>query len=249
MFVKVYGKSDAPVILALHPMGITGEDLYQTLASFLKGDYCVIAPDQGGHGQSGHYVSFQDEVSTLKAGLARMGCDHFCLLYAASMGVDVAYELLKDPSLQFDKIWFDGAGFLSDGKEYRGISAVLTKAFVGLCKGFSGILERNFSNNYGPDFGPVMKKNFMNFDGEDVIHIFETFSRMVLEEMPGKVLNNLHLEWGEKDNMYERSRPALDRYFAGVPVVRRPGYGHCAYMAFHTGEYVRELEEFMASSV
>ncbi len=245
MYVKEYGTSGAPVILALHPMGITGENLYQALAPYLQGDYCVVAPDQGGHGQSGYYVSFEDEVQTLKAGLAEKRMDHFCLLYGASMGVDAAYELLKDPTLHFDKIWLDGAGFLSDGPKYRGIAAALTKAFVALCKKFPGILGRNFSNNYGPVFGPVMRDNFMHFTGEDVIHIFETFSRMSLVPLSPDVLRNLHLEWGGNDNMFDRSRPALQKYFADVPVVRRPGYGHCSYMAYHTEDYVRELETFI----
>ncbi len=246
MYVKEYGPSDAQIILALHPMDITGGNLYQTIAPYLKGDYCVIAPDQGGHGQSGHYVSLQNEVSTLKAGLAEKGYDHFCLLYAASMGVDVAYELLKDPTLHFDKIWLDGAGFISDGPEYKGVAAALTKGFVGLCKKFPGLLKRNFSKTYGPEFGSIMGENFMHFNGEDVIRIFETFSRMSLVPLSSDILNNLHLEWGEKDSMYDRSRPALDKYFADVPVVRRQGYGHCSYMASHTKEYVQELEEFMA---
>ncbi len=245
MFVRQFGSEDAPVILALHPMDITGKNLYQTLAPYLKGDYCIIAPDQGGHGQSGHYVSFQDEVSTLKAGLAEKGYDHFCLLYGASMGVDVAYELLKDSSLRFDRIWLDGAGFISDGPEYKGAAAGLTKGFVSLCKKFPGLLKRNFSKTYGPEFGSIMGENFMHFSGEDVIHIFETFSQMKLEPLPSDILANLHLEWGEKDNMYERSRPALDKYFADVPIVRRKGYGHCAYMAWHTQDYVREMESFI----
>ncbi len=245
MYVREYGPSEAPVILALHPMGITGEDLYRTLSAFLQGSYCVIAPDQGGHGQSGHYISLEDEVRTLKAGLDERGYDHFCLLYAASMGVTAAYELLKDSSYHFDRVWLDGAGFISDGPAYKGMTAVLTRAFAGLCRMFPGILEKNFSKNYGPEFGPVMRKNFMHFNGEDVLRIFEMFSRMSLVPLSSDVLKNLHLEWGEKDGMYERSRPALEKYFADVPVVLRPGYGHCAYMAFHTAEYVRELEAFI----
>ncbi len=46
MYIHEYGDENAPKILCQHPMGITGENLYQEVIPYLKGQYCIIAPDQ-----------------------------------------------------------------------------------------------------------------------------------------------------------------------------------------------------------
>ncbi len=247
MFVQEFGPDDAPVMLALHPMGITGENLYEALAPHLTGSFHVIAPDQGGHGKSGHYVSLGDEVSTLKDYLKGNGYQHFALLYGASMGVTAAYELLKDPDLHFDKIWFDGAGFAQGGPSYTGAVALATKAALGVIRVFPSLLEKNFAKTYGPHFAHIMRENFMHFNNDDVIGIFRSFGSLSLVPLPDDVLSNLHLEWGEEDGIYDQSASALETYFPGVPVLRRPGYGHCGFMANRTEDYVHELEAFASN--
>ncbi len=245
MYINEYGDSSLPKILCLHPLGITGEDLYNAVIPYLRGNYCIISPDQGGHGKSGHYISFENEVGTLKEYLSQKGYNEFLLLYGASMGVTTAYELLKDPDLHFEKIWFDGAGFTEEAPRGMGIIKPAFRIGLRFLKKFPGPLERSFKNNYGPWFSKIMIRNFMNIGTEDVIKVFETFSCRQMKEIPADTQSRIHLDWGSEDANYKNSMQAIQKYFPHAATVIRTGYGHCGYMAFNTEKYVQELEQFM----
>ena len=51
MYMHTYGKNTDPVVVLLHPMGITAEKVYEIVGSKLNGDYYLLIPDMGNHGQ------------------------------------------------------------------------------------------------------------------------------------------------------------------------------------------------------
>ncbi len=245
MYIHEYGNPEDPVILGLHPMGITGEDLYQALAPHLEGSYFVIAPDQGGHGKSGHYTSLEEETQALKAALLEQGITEFHLLYGASMGVTVAYELLKDPAFHFQKVWFDGGGFSEKAPKGQGAIAAMMRPVLKLYRKDPNRIAKSFRKHYGPVFGKIMLRNFMQLSDEDIIRVFGAFSSRDMVRLPKETQENMHLEWGSEDGNYRQSKNALPKYFPYAQILLREGYGHCTYMAAHTAQYVRELEKFM----
>ena len=50
MYIHTHGIKGDPVIILLHPMGITGEKMYEVVGSKFGGKYYFITPDMGGHG-------------------------------------------------------------------------------------------------------------------------------------------------------------------------------------------------------
>jgi len=96
MFIHEYGSRDNPTILLMAPMMASGADLYSLMAPHLTGEYHLIAPDQGEHGQAGQYQSADQEYKDLKSYLLEIGCTQIHLLYGASLGVAVAYRLFFD---------------------------------------------------------------------------------------------------------------------------------------------------------
>ncbi len=97
MFINECGNRDDPTIILLAPMMISGSDLLDKMSPFFQGQYHIIAPDQGGHGKAGAYISADEEYKTLKSFLLETGCTTIELVYGASMGVAVAYRLFMDP--------------------------------------------------------------------------------------------------------------------------------------------------------
>ena len=73
MFINEYGDKNDPLVLLLAPMMVSGEDLYQLMHPYFKYNYHYIAPDQGGHGKAGAYVSADEEYKTLKSFLLDEG--------------------------------------------------------------------------------------------------------------------------------------------------------------------------------
>jgi len=74
MFINEYGDKNNPLFLLLAPMMVSGEDLYQLMHPYFKHEYHYIAPDQGGHGKAGAYISADEEYKTLKSFLLDEGC-------------------------------------------------------------------------------------------------------------------------------------------------------------------------------
>ena len=66
MFINEYGNRDDPTIVLLAPMMVSGSDLYELMKPYVKGAYHVIAPDQGGHGKAGAYISADEEYRALR---------------------------------------------------------------------------------------------------------------------------------------------------------------------------------------
>ena len=108
MFIHEYGSKEDPLVLLLAPMMVSGEDLYQLMHPFFKHNYHYIAPDQGGHGKAGAYISADEEYKTLKSFLLDEGYREIELVYGASLGVAIGYRLFMDPDFTVHHAWFDG---------------------------------------------------------------------------------------------------------------------------------------------
>ena len=93
MYINEYGDKNDPTIILLAPMMVSGEDLYNLMSPHFKGEYHIIAPDQGGHGKAGAYISADDEYAQLKEFLTENGYRHNDLVYEARLGGADVYSV------------------------------------------------------------------------------------------------------------------------------------------------------------
>ncbi len=70
MYINEYGDKCSPTIILLAPMMISGKDIYALMSPHFKGEYHIIAPDQGGHGGAGVYISADEELIAITKELA-----------------------------------------------------------------------------------------------------------------------------------------------------------------------------------
>ena len=86
MYIHTHGIKGDPVIILLHPMGITGEKMYEVVGSKFGGKYYFITPDMGGHGsEKRSFRSAKAEASALHNYLQRKGLTQIRLLYGLRM--------------------------------------------------------------------------------------------------------------------------------------------------------------------
>ena len=78
MYINVFGELQDPVIVLIHPTMLTGEQLYRLFSPYFTGKYCFIAPDQGGHGKAGNYISADsvELLAKLQAELEKYRASH-----------------------------------------------------------------------------------------------------------------------------------------------------------------------------
>jgi len=128
MYINEYGSRNDPTIILLSPMMVSGSDLYNLMKPYFKGDYRIIAPDQGGHGKAGGYHSADEEFQALRSFLLEIGCTEIALIYGASLGVAVGWRLFFDPAFHVARAWFDGVALARNAR--FGYMAAETKAYV-----------------------------------------------------------------------------------------------------------------------
>lgn len=245
MYIHEYGDSSLPTVILLHPMEITGENIYNIMSKYLKGNYHIIAPDQGGHGQSEPYKDCKTEAAELEKWLLDNGYSEVALLYGASMGVATAYEMVKSGKINFKKIWFDGGGFAPNARFMNWMMRTMfLKKHRALIKNPSAPAT-NLVKMYGEEFAEMMKTNFIKLSEQDLTGICNACSKRELAPISPEIRKNICFEYGQKDPNLKAAKKIIKQYFPESKLIVREGYGHCGYMAFRTEEYVRQLEEFI----
>lgn len=246
MFINEYGNPNNPKMILLAPMMVSGSNLYDLMKPYLKGEYFIIAPDQGGHGKAGAYVSADDEYRQLKEYLQKNGYTDIKLVYGASLGVAVGWRLFLDDAFNVEHAWFDGVA-LSE-KPARMSEILISRMFKSKKKKLEKThveASKSLVNWYGHDFAKMMTKNFERISFEDIDAICHACCNYDMKVLTTDKQRRLHLDYGEKDFDYKLSKKSLPKYLPNVKPVIRKGYQHCGYMAAHTKEYVEEMEKFI----
>ena len=245
MYINEYGSREDPTIILLAPMMVSGSDLYDLMKPHLKGNYHIIAPDQGGHGRAGAYISADDEYSALKAFLTEAGITRIALVYGASLGVAVAYRLFLDPAFKVEHAWFDGVALARNAgfaewfmkRMFRSRKKKLERSRVEA--------SPSLVKMYGYDFARMMTRNFARITIDDIDNICHACCHYDLRRLTDDEQRRLHLDFGGKDFDWKYSRKTIPVYMPGAELVIRPGYPHCGYMAAETKAYVEQIEAFM----
>jgi hypothetical protein len=245
MYINEYGDKEAPVVIMLAPMMVSGSDLYELMGLRFTGRYRFISPDQGGHGKAGEYVSADEEYRTLKEYLNSRGITEITLVYAASLGVAVGYRIFMDPDFNIRKAWFDGVALSENAgfaewfmkKLFRNRKKKLAKTHI---EASSSLVKM-----YGYDFARMMTANFERITENDIDAICHACCHYKLRKFSEEEQKKLHLDFGEKDFDLKYSRKAIPFFMPGAELTIRKGYAHCGYMAAKPDEYVKQIEKFI----
>ena len=245
MFIHEYGNRKNPTIILLAPMMVSGTNIYNLMNPYFRGQYHIIAPDQGGHGKAGSYVSADEEYAALRSFLRENGFKDIALVYGASLGVAIAYRLFLDPEFTVQKAWFDGVALCRNAgfaewfmkKLFRSRKKKLAKSQIEA--------SPSLVKMYGYDFAKMMTKNFERIKSQDIDAICRACCHYELRKLTEEEQAKLHLDFGEKDFDWKYSKKTIPVYMPKAELVIRPGYAHCGYLAAETKTYVEQIEAFM----
>ncbi|SDQ11367.1 hypothetical protein SAMN05216392_0487 [Streptococcus equinus] len=245
MYIHEFGNSAHPKIILLAPMMISGENLYHLMKPYLKGDYCIIAPDQGGHGKAGQYLSADDEYQHLKSYLEEKEYFDIKLVYGASLGVAIGWRLFNDQGFKIEHAWFDGVALKKNAWLLENVTRLLFRQKKRALKKSCAAASQSLVKLYGEDLAKLMTKNFERITSQDIDAICHACCHYNLQQLTQEQQSKLHLEYGEKDFDLGVSKKAFKKYLPEVDVIIRKGYPHCGYFASNTAAYVAELEAFI----
>lgn len=247
MFINEYGEREDPTVILLAPMMVSGSELYQLMNRFFKGKYHFIAPDQGGHGKAGAYVSADAEYAELKKHLQEIGCHRIALAYGASLGVAIAYRLFLDRDFVVERAWFDGVALAQNARFAEWFMKHLFRSRKKKLAKTHAEATSSLVKMYGLDFAKMMTRNFTRITLADIDAICHACCHYDLRKLTEEEQKKLHLDFGEKDFDWMYSKRTIPVYMPQAEVAIRKGYAHCGFMAAKTEEYAMEVERFMGN--
>ena len=245
MFINEFGCRDNPTVLLLAPMMVSGTNLHDLMQPHFKGDYHIVAPDQGGHGKAGAYHSAEEEYQMLRSFLLEIGCSEIALVYGASLGVAVGWRLFFDPAFHVARAWFDGVALARNARFAEWFMKRMFRSRKKKLAKTQAEASPSLVRMYGYDFARMMTHNFERITLEDIDNICHACCHYDLRRLTDEEQKKLHLDFGEKDFDWMYSKKAVPVYMPNAELVIRPGYQHCGYMAAETKAYVEQIEAFM----
>ena len=248
MHIHTHGSKGDPVIIILHPMGITGEKMYEIVGSKFRGEYYFITPDMGGHGsEKRKFRSARAEAAALHNYLQQKGLTKIRLLYGASLGCAVSLHLLRYEDLNIEHVYLDGAPVAR-------LSVVMRRIFAPVLVWQQDMIIRNrekgisdFVKRYGRDIAEHMADSFLKFDKETIYHIGRDCVVGNTPYLSRELQQRISFDWGEKELYTKTSMPLVKKIWPDAEVIVRPGMEHCEAMA-QVPDYVEKIEERITGS-
>ena len=245
MYIHKHGNNTDPTVIILHPMGITGTKMYEVVGQNL-GDYCVIAPDMGGHGsEKRDFRSARAEAAALHDYLLKSGRMKIKLLYGASLGAAVALKMLDYTDIEIENVYLDGAPVARLGLVMRNIFPpvlVWQKNMIAKNreKGISDFVKR-----YGRDIAEHMADTFLQFNKTSIRNIGNACVVGNTPLLTEDLQKRIWFDWGEKELYTKTSKPLVEKLYPHAHIIVREGYEHCEYMMKENYDYVRSLQKII----
>ena len=246
MYMHTYGKPEDPVILMLHPMGISAGKLYEIIGSRFKGDYYLLIPDMGNHGmEKSEFVSAETEAANVKEYLIEKNITDLALVYGQSMGAVVALNIVSDKRIRIGSLFLDGAPIAKLG-------FVMSRLFAPVLIWQRGIYEKNdrrklaeFIERWGEDLNEHMRESFMAFSDRSIKNIARACVQGNGIAIPEDLQRRTYMEWGREEEFAKKS-PALARSLYPLAQINvRPGFNHCEYMIKENADYIAKIESLV----
>ena len=245
MFIHIHGNLSDPLAVILHPMGITGEKMFDIVGSKL-GKCCVISPDMATHGdEKQDFISQEQEAASLHSYLLSRGVTHISLLYGASLGCTVALKLLDYHDITIEAVYLDGAPVARLGIVMRTIlPPVLVSKKRSVIKnrekGISGFVQL-----YGRDIGEHMGDTIKGMSDVSLSNIGKACVVGNTPKLTEEMQRRIWFHWGEKELYTKKSAPLVKRIYPCANVIIRSGFDHCEFMAKKTEEYSAFLRSLL----
>ena len=207
MKMHTYGDygDDSPTVLLIHPMISSASGIKIAVADHMGAGLRFLAPDLSAHGDeaSAPYVSAANEAAAIHSWLVEHDATHLALVFGASLGGVVLFELLRFPDLSFDRVFVEGVSFYSGGPVARVGGAILSRVMVAKHRKAVRAPDagaRKLAHLYGEQRARAMASSFAAMSEDSIRAIVRDCSRVRLPPLSPDIQRRCTFAYGEKDS-------------------------------------------------
>ncbi len=235
------------VVLLLHPMLATAQMMQELLAEPMGDTFRYIIPDFSGHGEAADsdYESAAKEALQLSAYIREQDIGEIQLAFGASMGAAVLMELLHDPDIQIDRIFFEGASMYAGAGCLNFMMKRIMLAKHRKAQAKPEIAVQKMGQLYGEKVKQIMASQMIGISEKSLTNVVHDCAYVNFPTLSPKQQKNTVFAYGEKDGDLKRAKKICPCKYPGAKLMVWPGRGHCTYITEDPVQYAAMLKAYM----
>ena len=228
MKFKTLGNRNDPAVLFFHAMGVTGESS-EPVANYLQDRYFCILPTSTVYCAGQKYVSKTDEIRQVENYLHGQNVNCLAMVFASSIGADLAMAFLTQTKLPVEHAFFDGGQFAQIGKGTRRMmTPFLYLAIKSLYWSKGGTLKKILwcdDDSTKPYFIEAGKNlTYTNLR----LQLSDSLEDNPFPSLPEELQKHIYFEFGSIEDHFKYRQAVMKAYPSGnYPVFE--GYDHMQY--------------------
>lgn len=231
------------VVLLIHPISFTPEEMKKMVADKLPSEYRYIMPELSGHGSStDKFESAESEAEKIAELLLQNNIEEIDLAFAPSLGGAILLNLLNDKRLNIKKCIFEGCSL---AQKARFLEMIVRKTVLGYHK--KSKKDRNFALQFvaketGAELAEVIADTFIGLDEGSIKNIIHTCAFVKIPDLSKEDQKKCIFCYGSKDYNLKDAKKIMPRRLEESKLKIWEGYNHCERIAKDNEAYCKFLE-------
>ncbi len=235
------------VVLLLHPMLATAQMMQKLLAEPMGSSFRYIIPDFSGHGEAADsdYQSAAKEAQQLSEYIKKQNISKIQLAFGASMGGAVLMELLHDPEIQINRLFFEGASMYTNAAFLNFMMKRIMLAKHRKAQAKPEIAVQKMAQLYGEEVKQIMASQMIGISENSLANVVHDCAYVNLPALSPEQQKNTIFAYGEKDADLKLAKKICPCKFPQAKLMVWPGRGHCTYVTEASAQYAAMLRDYL----
>jgi len=251
------GSKNAPAVILIHGMLMTGEDPL-VFGKYLADEYYVICPTLDGHAEDGSELeSAEQEGRNIVGFLKENGISDVALIQGSSMGAEVALAVRRECARQGVNVghcFFDGGPFFDFHPVKRFFMTLVFRRLTRIFEGDPGQAGEKLSRNRFvkfvakdklDDVKPILEqiaKRRHSFTNQTVKGMVKTCYNCILPEFTEEEQRSFVFFFSDEEPA-RQSKPRLKKAYRHAKYRDIRGYSHCGLQFKRPESYAEMLKK------
>ncbi len=251
MKFHTFGEEHAPIMLLIHGM-LTPWQIWGTqIAHFCRNYYVIaIALDAHTEEERSDYISPDREAANIEAYLKKRHMTDIYAVCGISMGGVVAHQLWKNQNIHIRKLILDGAPLLKIGKLPEFIMTRNYLRIIAASRRRDPKVMESFKRDFLPE--QYLESYLKIADLMTADSIKNAIASVCRAEFSKDVTSDTKILFihGTKGNeaFSQKAAQQMQKYYPEMQLCCLEGCKHCEYAIYQPNQWIRIVEEFLASN-
>ena len=251
MNFHTFGNENSKVMILIHGV-LTPWQIWQEQIDYFSERYCVIVPALDGHIENEHseFKSVEDEANKIVDFITENYGDNVDTVCGLSMGGAIAYKIFESERLSINHLIIDGAPLSPVGKIPVWF---MEKSYLSIIHK-SKLRDKKTLANFKKNFLPEKYLNsFLNFADTMTDTTISNIVRGVFNVSISRISKGdntfILFVHGTKGNetVSQKAAKRMKELYPQTEIRCFKGYAHAELAIYHSGEWIKQVDEFISN--